>query len=99
MVKTVEVRELKNNLSKYMRYVRKGEILVITCRGKDVAAIHPLSHPVPERSIPPGLLDMARRGLIRLAKRKNDASLYKKRRALLPPGSAARLLDEDRGGS
>ena len=39
----VEIRELKNRLSQYLKRVRAGERLVVTERGKPVAIISPPS--------------------------------------------------------
>ena len=40
---TVEIKELKNRLSQYLRRVRAGERLVVTERGKPIAVISPPS--------------------------------------------------------
>ena len=43
---TVGVRELKNNLSHYLRDVKKGKPLTITERGESIAILMPAaSHP------------------------------------------------------
>lgn len=96
-MKTVGLRELKNSLSEYVRYVRKGETVVITDRGEVVAEMSPPQDSPSDRKIPPGLQDLARRGLVRLAKRKNDPSLYRRRRGILKPEEVAELLDWTRG--
>jgi prevent-host-death family protein len=41
----VGVRELKNNLSRYLERVRNGESVVVTDRGKPVARIIPAGIP------------------------------------------------------
>ncbi|QXC59497.1 type II toxin-antitoxin system prevent-host-death family antitoxin [Aquihabitans sp. G128] len=41
----VGVRELKNNLSRYLERVREGEDLVITDRGRPVARLSPIDAP------------------------------------------------------
>ena len=41
-MKTIGIRELKENLSSYMKKVRKGEKIVITNRKKEIAIIMPL---------------------------------------------------------
>lgn len=43
MAKTVGVRELRQNLSKYLRRVKDGEALTVTERGREVARIVPLA--------------------------------------------------------
>ena len=57
----VGVRELKNQLSHYLRRVRAGEQLVVTERGRPVAVIAPPAVPVPDRHLE-GLL---RQGIVR----------------------------------
>jgi prevent-host-death family protein len=41
---TVGVRELKNNLSSYLRDVKKGRPITITERGQSVAILMPATH-------------------------------------------------------
>jgi prevent-host-death family protein len=41
---TVGVAELRQNLSKYLRLVDRGERLVVTDRNRPVAELGPLSH-------------------------------------------------------
>lgn len=41
MAETVGVRELRQNLSKYLARVKQGETLTVTERGRDVAALVP----------------------------------------------------------
>ena len=52
--KTVGVRELRQNLSKYLELVKKGETLAVTERGHEVARLTP-SHP----NIDPYYLELA----------------------------------------
>jgi antitoxin (DNA-binding transcriptional repressor) of toxin-antitoxin stability system len=96
-MKTVGVRELKNRLSEYIRYVRSGEGVLVTDRGEVVAEISPPGHAAADISIPPGLAALAKRGLATLGTR-GDATLYpalpRRRRGR---HRAAQLLDEERG--
>ena len=46
---TVGVRELKARLSEYLRYVKSGQTVVITERGKPVGRIVPESKSLDER--------------------------------------------------
>jgi antitoxin (DNA-binding transcriptional repressor) of toxin-antitoxin stability system len=95
-MKTVGVRELKNRLSEYIRRVRAGEGVLVTDRGEVVAEIGPPGYAVADPSVPPGLMALARRGLVTLGSH-GDANSYPP----LPRRSrryrAARLLDEERG--
>jgi prevent-host-death family protein len=42
---SVGVRELRDNLSEYLRRVRNGELLVITDRGKAIGELGPAAEP------------------------------------------------------
>lgn len=90
---TVGVRELKNRLSHYLRLVRGGETLVVTDRGEIIAELKP---PQQEDFPYPGLLESARKGLVRLGTGNNPNS-YPEADFSFPAGTAARLLEEDRG--
>jgi antitoxin (DNA-binding transcriptional repressor) of toxin-antitoxin stability system len=95
-MKTVGVRELKNRLSEYLRRARAGEGVLVTDRGEVVAEIGPPGHAVSDPSVPPGLVSLARRGLVTLGSQ-GDEKLYPP----LPRRSrryrSAQLLDEERG--
>lgn len=94
MMKTVGVRELKDRLSEYLRLVREGEEILVTDRGRVVAE---LRHPGPRGDIPyPALLEAVRGGRVRLGTR-NRPELYPQLDRVLPSGSGASLLDEERG--
>ncbi len=91
----VGVRELKNNLSRYIRRVEQGERIGVTAHDRVIAEL-----------VPPGMHtrgenagrfhELVASGLIRtpadtspVANRWPDIGL--------PPGTAAALVDEDRG--
>lgn len=59
-MKTVGIRELKNNLGRYIKDVKGGERLVVTDRRKEIAIIIPLGN-TPEES---KILDMTRNGIV-----------------------------------
>ncbi|GAC1504320.1 MAG: hypothetical protein NVS1B6_12280 [Steroidobacteraceae bacterium] len=97
-MKTVGIRELKDRLSEYLRQVRSGENVLVTDRGQVVAEISPPGKSPADSSVPTGLRELARRGLATLGPQGN-ASLY----PALPRSkrgrrTAARILDEERGG-
>jgi antitoxin (DNA-binding transcriptional repressor) of toxin-antitoxin stability system len=93
-MKAVGVRELKNRLSEYLRLVRNGEEILITDRGEVVAE---LREPSPRVALPyPALLEVARQGRAGVGL-PNRADLYPALGPLVPPGSTANLLDEERG--
>ena len=93
---TVGIRELKAHLSACLRRVRKGEVVVVTDRGVPVAEIR---RPAPRKKLPPelaGLQSLIDRGIVSEGG-PNDPSLYVRTGVRCPPGTAARLLDEERG--
>ena len=57
----VGVRELRNQLSRYLRRVRAGERLVVTDRGRPVAVLSSAAVPVPDRH----LERLLRQGIVR----------------------------------
>jgi prevent-host-death family protein len=89
------IRELKNNLSRYMRQVEAGERVAITAHGRVVAEL-----------VPPGTMSRAGRrsrfdelvsaGVIRPPVEAGDP-LEQWLDIRLPPGTAAALIDSDRG--
>ncbi|HEY5047066.1 MAG TPA: type II toxin-antitoxin system prevent-host-death family antitoxin [Rhizomicrobium sp.] len=96
-MKTVGLRELKNHLSEYVRYVRDGETVSVTDRGEVVAELVP---PRRQEGIPSGLEEMATRGEVRLGKRLTRAArtrLYKKMPPIGGDESALEILDWLRG--
>jgi len=94
-MKAVGIRELKNRLSEYVRQVKDGEEVLVTDRGVVVAELRAPAPPGMQSGVHPGLASLARRGLLTLG-RPNAAGLYAPVPRLLPPGSAAELLSEER---
>lgn len=95
-MKTVGVRELKNRLSEYIRHVRSGEGVLVTDRGEVVAELTPPGHGTTDASVPPGLLALAKRGLVTVGAA-GDAHLYPALPRRRGRHRAAELLDEERG--
>jgi len=86
---TVGVRELKSQLSKYLRQVKAGRTVVITEHGKAVAQLSPAEQTVEEK-----LEAMRRAGLIRCPGKKLKPM---KPVAKVKEGySVAQLIIEDR---
>jgi prevent-host-death family protein len=94
-MKAVGIRELKNQLSRFVAEVARGEVVLVTDRGRVVAELRP---PASSAMVgaPPGLRRMVERGELVLGSA-HDAALYRPMRACAPPGTARRLLDEERG--
>lgn len=96
-MKEIGIRELKNRLSEYVRQVREGEVIMVTDRGEVVAELR--SPEVAANALLqkyPGLVDMVQRGLIRLPSQQHRPGLYPRLPSVTPPGTAARLLDQER---
>src|SRR5438046_1931234 len=97
-IKTVGVKELKNNLSAYLREVRRGSRILVADRNTVIAELHePGSIYSPTGSTDPILAEWIEAGLVLPPVRE---------KAELPPspvtleeGSALRLLQQDRGES
>ena len=93
-VERVGIKNLKNNLSAYIRHVRRGARVLITDHDEVVAELSK-----PRTDVAPGfhplLAEWVATGKLRLAsvrKKKLPVSPIK-----LPAGTARRLLDADRG--
>ena len=95
-MKAVGLRELKNRLSEYIRQVRSGEGLLVTDRGEVVAELIPPGQAAADDATPPGLVPLARKGLLTLGAG-NDSRLYPVLPRLLREHRTAQLLDEERG--
>jgi len=50
-METIGIRELKENLGRYMKRVRTGERIIITDRKKEIAIIMPLENKAKEEKI------------------------------------------------
>ncbi len=93
--KKVGIKDLKNNLSAYLREVRRGTRILVADRADVVAELH---EPGAAYAAPPGaspLLDVwARGGLVSLPSRPKEPLPDSPVR--LPEGVARRLLEDDR---
>jgi antitoxin (DNA-binding transcriptional repressor) of toxin-antitoxin stability system len=93
-MKAVGVRELKTRLSEYLRLVRGGEEILVTDRGEVIAE---LRQPSPRVGLPyPALLELVRQGRARLGSA-NRPELYRPLASVMPAGTAATLLEAERG--
>ncbi len=98
-METVGIRELKNRLSLYVRKAEAGDVVVITDRGRVVAELVPPGQGPERRDVHPGLLELARRGELRLPTRPHDPDLYLRPRPKLDMGglTVQDLIDLERG--
>lgn len=88
------IRELKDNLSRYIRRIEAGERIAITAHGRVVAELVP---PGPDRKGGPGRFDeLVASGVIRPPLESGDPT-EDWPNIRLPPGTAAELIDADRG--
>lgn len=93
--KTVGIKELKNNLSAYLREVRRGTRVYVSDRDEVVAELHePGVVYAGDEDPNPVLAAWVRAGTVTLPKRPMTA--VPKSPARLPKGTAARSLDDNR---
>jgi len=90
---SVGIRELKNNLSRYVKQVVAGKRVTVTDRGHVVAELIP---PSPARSSASRYDELVASGVIRVVLEHGDP-LADFPSLQLPRGTAAALIDEDRG--
>lgn len=89
------IRELKNNLSRYIRRIESGERIAITAHGRVVAELIPPGT-AGQRRVLSRFDELVAAGVIRPPLEAGDpAEGWPDIR--LPRGTAARLIDEDRG--
>lgn len=89
------IREVKNNLSAYIREVKRGKVVRITDRGQVVAELRPPSASSGEESIYEQLVD---EGKVIAPSRPFDAKLVSlpRGRPKFPAGYVNELIDADR---
>ena len=94
-MKEAKISEVRNQLSRYLALVRKGEVVRILDREVPVAQIVPISAVTGGRSVgPEALLDMERKGLIRRGSGKIPREILEKDPPGRPAGILRALLDE-----
>jgi antitoxin (DNA-binding transcriptional repressor) of toxin-antitoxin stability system len=97
-LKTVGIKELKNNLSAYLREVKRGTRVLVSDRNRVVAELHePTAGYAVDDQMDPKLAEWIETGIVSpptVRKTKLPVSPVR-----LEDGIAARLLDEDRGDS
>lgn len=95
-MRAIGIRELKNKLSHYVRLVEAGESVLVTHRGTVVAELRPPG-PTTQPTVPAeGLAELVRRGRA-TGGADHDPLLYGPRSRALASGTAAGLLDAERG--
>ena len=91
----VGLRELKNQLSRYVQRARSGETVLITDRGVVIAELSPPRKGAPGEAFTT-LEEMKRKGLLH-GGAPNDSRLYPSLSPVLRRASSSELLDEERG--
>lgn len=81
------MRDLKNNLSRYLERVKDGEEVIVTDRGKPVARLAALDHSTDR------LTELIASGVVRPAKRSTRVA---PKRRITPKGSVSDLVAEQR---
>lgn len=96
-MKSVGVKQLKARLSEYLRLVRAGEVVLITDRDEVVAELRPARRqPTAGLSLEERLQALAEAGEVTRPSLPKGRWTWKVKGLGLPPGTAARLLDEVR---
>ena len=100
-MQTVNITELKNNLSYYLRLVRRGNEITIKDRNRVIARIVPAA---PSADYDEELLELAAQGKVKLPEQPPDPNFWRtlKPAKLKTKGKAAsdllrRIMDEERG--
>ena len=97
-MRAVGIRELKARLSRYLDDVRRGEVVIVTDRGKVVAEIRP---PGAAEAMPSSPFERRLAALVRDGRASpglpNTPELYVASPLSSPDGTSQRLLDELRG--
>jgi prevent-host-death family protein len=96
-MKAIGVRELKAHLSRYLRDVQAGEVVLVTDRGRVIAELRGAPDTAhPESSVDRGLRALgARAGLT--VREPHDPAAYGASPLRAPEGTGRSLLDADRG--
>ncbi len=87
-MREAKISEVKNQLSRYLSLVRRGESVRILDRSTPVAMLVPLSHPAAEGSSDAALVQLERKGLIRRGTGRMDRAILDRD----PPGESAGVL-------
>ncbi len=96
-VLTVGIKELKNQLSRYIREVVLGNRVLVRDRNKIVAELRPPELDfASDDKVPLRALEEAQKGGLRMPARTKRKGIYKIDIVNLPEGTALKLLSEDR---
>ena len=93
MAMAAGIRELKDNLSEYVRRAEAGQRIAVTAHGRVVAMLVPVEKAARGRRRS-RLDELVDQGIVRLAESGDPLEHWTTLR--LPKGTAAALIDEDR---
>ncbi len=97
MIRSVNIRALKDGLSAYLRDVRRGDIVLVTDRGQVIAELRqPTLHALAMDTATSRLSQLAESGRVRLGL-PNSPGAYGEPRLRLPAQSVREALDWARG--
>jgi antitoxin (DNA-binding transcriptional repressor) of toxin-antitoxin stability system len=97
VVKTVNIRALKDRLSAFLRDVQRGDVILVTDRGRVVAEIRPPTVEAPTTGATSRKLrQLASDGVIKLGLA-NRADAYRRPSVCLPDKVIEEALDWTRG--
>jgi hypothetical protein len=95
-LKTVGIRDLKRNLSAYLREVRRGARLFVTDRGQIIAEVRePLGDALPAGTQHPIMVEWLAAETFHLPERPKERCPQSP--VSLPKGTAQKILDDLRG--
>jgi len=96
-MKAVGVRDLKAHLSRYLRDVQAGEVVLVTDRGRVIAELRAAPETVaPESRVDRGLRLLGDRAALTV-REPHDPAAYGASPASAAEGTARSLLDAERG--
>lgn len=94
-MKEAKISEVKNQLSRYLALVRRGEVVRILDRDVPVAQLVPIAQGVPGRAAGrEALLEMERKGLVRRGSGQVDREILDADPPGKPSGVLAALLED-----
>ena len=92
-MKSVNIAELKNRLSLYLKEVKAGEEILVRDRDRPIARIVPLTHALDQDD---ELLVLAARGKIRLGEGVIDDSFWELPAPRVAPEILRRVIEQER---
>ena len=92
-MRTVTVSKLKASLSQYLRWVKAGEEVLVTERGRPVARLAPA---VGAHVLPESLAEMERQGLVKVGSLKLPKGFWDLPRPKDPKGSTVKAVLKER---